>query len=55
MYENKSISMGAGTATRLVGIYSGRLATTDPLDAQLGMVWPISLVAEIVAGHKPDA
>jgi len=40
--------------TRFVGIYSGRLHTHSPLDAQLGMVWPASLVAEVVEGGVPD-
>ncbi len=43
-----------GVATRLLGVYSGRLATNDPLDAQLGMVWPIDLVPEIIAGSTRD-
>jgi hypothetical protein len=43
-----------GTATRVVGVYSGRLSTNDPLDAQLGMVWPIRLVDEIINGASRD-
>jgi Trypsin-like peptidase domain len=55
MLEGGNISMGAGTATKFAGVYSGRLASTDPLDAQLGLTWPASLVAEIVAGARRDS
>jgi hypothetical protein len=52
--EGNSISMGAGTGTRFVGVYSGRMSAVDPLDAQLGIAWPASLVSEIVFGQKRD-
>jgi len=35
-------------ATRFIGLYSGRLHTKDALEAQLGMVWPRSLIEEII-------
>jgi hypothetical protein len=35
---------------RLVGVYSGRCQTRDPNDAQLGRVWPIRLVREMMEG-----
>lgn len=44
-----------GTATRFVGIYSGRLSTNDPLDAQLGLVWPAALIDAIIAGGTLDS
>jgi hypothetical protein len=50
-----SVSMGAGTATKFIGVYSGRLASQDPLDAQLGLTWPASFVPEIVAGGRVDS
>ena len=37
-----------GSATKIVGVNSGRLATKDPLDAQLGVVWPESFITEII-------
>jgi Trypsin-like peptidase domain len=43
------------SATKFVGVYSGRLASTDPLDAQLGVAWPASLVDEIVSGGVVDS
>lgn len=54
MFADNNVSLGTGTATKLVGVYSGRTATRDPLDAQLGFVWPASLLPEIVSGTKRD-
>lgn len=48
------VSMGATTATEFIGVYSGRLASADPLDAQLGIAWPARFVREIVAGGRRD-
>lgn len=55
MIEHGSISMGPGSATKFVGIYSGRIASADPLDAQLGLTWPANLVEEIVTGGRRDS
>lgn len=41
--------------TRFVGIYSGRLHTKSPIDAQLGMVWPAELVEEVATKGISDA
>ena len=43
--------MGTRAAT-FISVYSGRLASQDPLDAQLGFVWPASLIPEIIAGGR---
>ncbi len=48
-------NMISGDATRFVGVYSGRLSTADPNDAQLGLAWPANLVEEIIAGRKVDS
>jgi len=40
----------AGPATKLIGVYSGRLSTQDPLEAQIGIVWPAGFIDEIIAG-----
>jgi hypothetical protein len=40
--------------TRFFGVYSGRLKTNDAEDAQLGRVWPESLIAEIIDGATSD-
>lgn len=52
--ENGSRIIGGGDATRLVGVYSGRLSTIDPKDAQLGLTWPTFLLEEIIAGRTLD-
>ncbi|UES55387.1 hypothetical protein GFK91_07060 [Roseibium aggregatum] len=54
MLTDGSVAMGHGSATKLVGIYSGRLAANDPLDAQLGIMWPAVLLNEIVSGGVRD-
>lgn len=43
-----------GSATNFLGVYSGRTATKDPLDAQLGFVWPLSFIEEIIDCGKRD-
>jgi hypothetical protein len=59
-WSSHSLANGAtledgALGTKFVGVYSGRLASTDPLDAQLGVAWPASLVAEIVSGGVVDS
>jgi len=46
---------GSGVATKFVGIYSGRLATDNPTDAQLGIAWPSQLISDIISGQKRDS
>lgn len=48
------IPLDRPSATKLVGIYSGRLHTKDRSDAQIGIVWPTQLIEEIVAVPRPD-
>jgi hypothetical protein len=50
-----STIMNGTMETKFVGVYSGRLATSDPLDAQLGLVWPASYVSEIISGAQRDS
>lgn len=50
--EGGKMQMGQGSSFRAVGIYSGRLAARDPLDAQLGICWPLKFVDEIIAGAQ---
>jgi hypothetical protein len=47
--------VGMSTGTKFIGVYSGRLASQDPLDAQLGLTWPASFIPEIIAGGKVDS
>jgi hypothetical protein len=56
-WDNHSLSNGgllttAGARTKFIGVYSGRLSTTDPLDAQLGLVWPAGFIEDILAGNS---
>jgi hypothetical protein len=53
--ENDAVSTTARPATRFIGVYSGRLHTNDPLDAQIGMVWPRRLITEIIMDGHLDA
>ncbi len=46
---------GSSVATRFIGVYSGRLATNDPIDVQLGLVWPANFIADIIAGGRRDS
>lgn len=52
--ENGNTYMAGGDATRLIGVYSGRLSTADPNDAQLGLTWPAFLLEQIIAGKRLD-
>jgi hypothetical protein len=47
-------SITTDPATRFFGVYSGRLHTKDPLEAQLGMVWPRSFIEDIIDVPTPD-
>jgi hypothetical protein len=49
--SNGSLLTVPGAGTRFVGVYSGRLSTKDPLDAQLGLVWPARFIDEIPMGN----
>jgi len=55
LLENGDTAIHTGPATKFIGIYSGRLHTKDPLDAQLARVWPSVLIKEIIAGARQDA
>jgi hypothetical protein len=55
MLEDGSTLWTLGAATRLIGVYSGRLHTQDQLEAQLGMVWPVRLIEEIINGTTRDS
>lgn len=41
------LSYATKAATAFYGIYTGRLSTSDPLGAQLGIVWPAHLVNDL--------
>jgi Trypsin-like peptidase domain len=46
--EDGKLTYATNAATSFYGIYTGRLATNDPLGAQLGIVWPKRLVEELL-------
>jgi len=42
--------LAPGAHSKFLGVYSGRLPTQDPLEAQIGLVWPAVYIDEIVTG-----
>ena len=49
--EDGSFALGAGTMSRFVGIYSGRITPKDRHEAHLGIVWKSSVIPEIISGR----
>jgi hypothetical protein len=49
--QGNNLFMSPGPANKLIGVYSGRLHTQDPLDAQIGMVWPAIYIQQIIDGR----
>lgn len=39
---------------KFIGVYSGRVPTDHPYEAQIGLVWDGSLIDEIIAGNVKD-
>jgi len=39
---------------KFIGVYSGRVPTDHPHEAQVGLVWDAALIEEIIAGNKKD-
>lgn len=54
LLEDAAISQDSTPQSKFVGIYSGRLHAKDPSDAQIGMVWPVEDIQEVVVGQKRD-
>lgn len=48
------MTFATSSSTRIFGIYTGRLAHSDALDAQLGIVWPIQYVREMFENGIQD-
>lgn len=46
--ERGHFQVGRGRASKFLGLYAGRIASQDQLDAQLGLVWPARLIREVV-------
>jgi hypothetical protein len=54
LLENGATSADSTPQSKFIGIYSGRLYTSDRTDAQLGMVWPVDDIPEVIWGKKFD-
>jgi len=53
--DNGHFLGGESALTMMIGIYSGRKVAKDPLDAQLGIVWPREMIIEtVVMGQRDD-
>ena len=39
---------------KFIGVYSCRVRTDHPHEAQIGLVWEASLIDEIIAGNRKD-
>lgn len=54
--ENGDTFIASGIATRLLGIYSGRLGANKDGDAQLGIVWPVIYIEKLLqkSSSKPQ-
>jgi trypsin-like peptidase len=46
----EDIVFSKSAANKFIGVYSGRLHTQNPLDAQIGMVWSATYIDEIIDG-----
>ncbi len=49
--EDGGFVISAGIMSRLVGVYSGRIAPKDKHEAHLGIVWKSSVIPEIISGQ----
>jgi len=48
--QENEITATPGAANKFIGVYSGRLHTQGPLEAQIGMVWSATYIDEIIDG-----
>jgi S1-C subfamily serine protease len=54
MEDGTNRPLDATTLTRFIGVYSGRVPTDHPSEAQIGLVWDASFIDEIIAVNKRD-
>ncbi len=54
LLEGDAISTDSTPQSKFIGVYSGRLRTDDPSDAQIGMVWPASDIDDIIDAAQLD-
>src|SRR5260370_15689560 len=55
LLEGSAISSDSTPQSKFIDVYSGLLHTKDPTDAQIGMVWPVDDIQEIIWGQKRDS
>ena len=48
--QDSRVAVSTGPANKFIGVYSGRLHTRDPMDAQIGMVWSATYIDQIIDG-----
>jgi hypothetical protein len=54
MVEPGVVALVDTPLNRFIGVYSGRVPTDHPHEAQIGLVWHGSLIDEIIAGNIRD-
>lgn len=54
MVEAGVIAVVDTPLNRFIGVYSGRVPTDHPHEAQVGLVWDESFIEEIIAGNVTD-
>ena len=53
-FENGDMLTDDRYRTRFLGVYSGRVPTDHPYEAQIGLVWHGSYINEIIGGNARD-
>jgi hypothetical protein len=54
MVEPSVVALVDTPLNKFIGVYSGRVPTDHPHEAQIGLVWDGSLINEIIAGNVRD-
>jgi Trypsin-like peptidase domain len=54
LLETGDVAITSQTLTKFIGVYSGRLPTDHPHEAQIGLVWDGSFIDEIIVGARKD-
>jgi len=54
MVEPGVVALVDTPLNKFIGVYSGRVPTDHPHEAQIGLVWEAPLIDEIIAGNRRD-
>jgi hypothetical protein len=54
MVEPGVVALVGTPLNKFIGVYSGRVPTDHPHEAQIGLVWGDYLIDEIIAGNIRD-